>query len=97
MKLIDRSLNRLLKAAADVQPPFLEEVPLWLERRALEAWRHPGTGPEDSVPGWLFRGALAGACGTMLMAVAFSYQEISSQPATELSFARAAIEMQIEP
>ena len=72
-------LDRLFRAAARTQRALPAEVPAAIEQRVLASWRRgDGTRAEwlDFLP--LFRRGLAFACVAFILAVAWSYQGLSS-------------------
>jgi hypothetical protein len=91
-------LTRLFKSAASAPEPEVEQPPLFLENRIMAQWRSAIA--SDELFGWplaLFRNALACACGIVLIALAWSYHELSEPPPSHMAVAEYEMQLTFVP
>jgi hypothetical protein len=91
-------LTRLLKSAASAPEPALEEPSLSLENRIIAQWRSALVSDElFEWPLLFFRRAFVCACGIVLIALAWSYHELSEPPPTHVAVAEYEMQLTFLP
>ena len=92
-----RTLQRLLRAAAQVKDDAPAEMPFGFDTRVIAGWRGRQE-PEEALP-WtlLLRGALVCASLILLLSVAMNYQALKEREPGSVAIADSAIRMSMLP